>query len=107
MKILSIVFGVIFISALFIYYISTKTIEISNTEFEIEFENSKIQHSIYTYKLLGLRDNSIFMSKKEMIPFLNKWKETIIYTNFYNLSKKTQKNINQVIDSSSNDGKIK
>lgn len=64
-------------------------------EFEVEFEKSEIIHTMYVYQVLYKENNNIFMSKKEMTPFLNKWKESILYTNFNKLDKEMQEQINE------------
>ena len=76
-------------------YFSTKMILLTKDEFEIEFKKSETIHTLYVYQILYKKDNNIFMSKKEMTPIINKWRESILYTNFNKLDKKMQDQINQ------------
>ena len=76
-------------------YFSTKMILLTKYEFEIEFKKSETIHTLYVYQILYKKDNNIFMSKKEMTPIINKWRESILYTNFNKLDKKMQDQINQ------------
>jgi len=76
-------------------YFSTKMILLTKDEFEIEFKKSETIHTLYVYQILYKKDNNIFMSKKEMTPIINKWRESILYTNFNKLDKKMQYQINQ------------
>lgn len=96
MKIINIIllFLVAF-AILFFYCFSTKTIEVSKNKFETEYQKSKNMQTMYSYQLLYKKNDNIFMLKKEMTFFFNKWRENILYTNFNHLSIKTQEEINK------------
>ena len=82
----------------FIYYFTTKTIQVTPAEFEVEFKNSKVAHTLYAYKLQGLEGGNIYLSKKELTPFLKKWKEIILYTEFTQLSLGVKKMIHEELN---------
>jgi len=68
-------------------YLTTK-------EFEKEYKESKILHSMKAYKFLFIKNKFIFLQKKEMsLSNKNKWKEKILYTEFNNLNTQIQEEI--------------
>lgn len=95
MKTLSIIVIITIITIVLIYAFQSKNLELSKIEFESEYNQSKILHTVYEYKLVELKDNKIFLSKKEMIPLLRKWKETILSTNFKQLNPIIQEEISK------------
>ena len=75
------------------YYFSSKTSEVPTNVFETEFKNSKISQTLYHYQLLYIKDGNIFLSKKERVPIINKWREQILYTKLNHLNPKIQEEI--------------
>jgi len=93
-----ILFTLVILFALFIFYFSTKTISLTQNEFENEFKKSKILHTMYAYKLLYKKGSNIFLSKKEMTIFFHKWRKKILYTDFNKLRIKTQEEILKMLE---------
>ena len=69
----------VILTASLIYYFMPKTIHISPKEFEYEYEQSKMLHTMKFYADLFIKDKYIYMPKKEMTIF-HIWKKTTLYT---------------------------
>lgn len=73
-------------------------------EFEMEYKESKIAHSIKSYESVFIKDQYVFLKKREMSLFdKNRWKEKILYTQFDSLKPEIQREIS--IDQNKNETK--
>ena len=62
-----------------IYYFMPKNIYLSPKEFEYEYEQSKISHTMKFYGDIFIKEKYIYILKKEMTIF-HIWKKTTLYT---------------------------
>jgi hypothetical protein len=67
---------------------------VSSFEFEKEYKQSKIIHTMKSYEAAFIKDNYVFLKKREM-SFFNKhnWNEVLLYTEFNTLNSNIQKEI--------------
>ncbi len=72
--------------------------KITPNEFEMEYKESKILHTMKSYELLFVKEKYVFLKKQEMSVSKNRWEEEILYTRFDKLKPKTQKEIGFAIN---------
>ena len=83
--------------SIFILMIGCNHIErkhLSSIEFEKEYNQSKILHTMKSYEAPFIENSYVFLKKREM-SFINKdnWSEVLIYTELNHLNSKLQKEI--------------
>jgi len=83
--------------SIFILMVGCTQIEkkhLSSIAFEKEYNQSKILHTMRSYKAPFIENSYVFLKKREM-SFINKnyWTETLIYTEFNHLNSNLQKEI--------------
>lgn len=78
---------------------TTTTQMVSSNEFKKEYENSKVQHTMKSYKLLNTKNGRICLEKEEMSYFnKNKWNKKIICTQIDLLDKDMKNEILNLLE---------
>ena len=74
---------------------------VSSLEFEKEYNQSKLLHTVRSYEPLFVKNNYVFLKRKEMSLFnKNNWSEVLFYTEFNNLNFNIKKEISSKLLSS-------